>query len=190
MALIKCPECGKDVSTAAEACPHCGFPIKSNAANKQKAEDFTKPLDESWLDDWKKKPGRGKIALTVVYLANLVLLILFIVLLATGYDQYYAYALPMTFVLGFASIFTLSFLIAGLICMKYKIIDCDGYHAIAIAGFWNNFLVIENKVFEKGHNRHLDGIFPNGKHVKADFAFWDSSIRLSINSESYRVSEK
>ena len=25
MALIKCPECGKDLSTAAKACPHCGF---------------------------------------------------------------------------------------------------------------------------------------------------------------------
>ena len=189
MALIKCPECGKDVSTAAGACPHCGFPIKNNVKNDQE-EDFVKPLDSSWLDDWKKKPGRGKIALTFVYLINLALLILFIVLLVTGNDEYNTYALLMTFVLGFASIFTLSFLIAGLICMKYKIIDCDGYHAIAIAGFWNNYLVIENKVFEKGHNRHLDGTFPNGKHVKADFAFWDSSIRLSINSESYRVSEK
>ena len=27
MALIKCPECGKDVSTKAKACPHCGYPI-------------------------------------------------------------------------------------------------------------------------------------------------------------------
>jgi endogenous inhibitor of DNA gyrase (YacG/DUF329 family) len=28
MALIKCPDCGKDVSTEAAACPHCGRPIK------------------------------------------------------------------------------------------------------------------------------------------------------------------
>ena len=27
MALIKCPECGRDVSTAAKTCPGCGFPI-------------------------------------------------------------------------------------------------------------------------------------------------------------------
>ena len=27
MALIKCPECGKDVSTNAVACPHCGNPM-------------------------------------------------------------------------------------------------------------------------------------------------------------------
>ena len=27
MALIKCPECGKDVSDKAKACPKCGYPI-------------------------------------------------------------------------------------------------------------------------------------------------------------------
>lgn len=27
MALIKCPECGKDVSDKAEACPNCAYPI-------------------------------------------------------------------------------------------------------------------------------------------------------------------
>lgn len=28
MALIKCPECGADISSQALSCPHCGFPIK------------------------------------------------------------------------------------------------------------------------------------------------------------------
>lgn len=27
MALMNCPECGKEVSDSAEQCPHCGFPI-------------------------------------------------------------------------------------------------------------------------------------------------------------------
>lgn len=27
MALIMCPDCGKDVSDAAPACPHCGRPV-------------------------------------------------------------------------------------------------------------------------------------------------------------------
>jgi len=30
MALIKCPECGRDVSDSAVSCPHCGHPISSN----------------------------------------------------------------------------------------------------------------------------------------------------------------
>ena len=31
MALINCPECGKQVSTAATACPACGFPVAAQA---------------------------------------------------------------------------------------------------------------------------------------------------------------
>lgn len=29
MALIKCPECGKEISDKASACPNCGSPIKT-----------------------------------------------------------------------------------------------------------------------------------------------------------------
>ena len=36
MALIICPECGKEVSTAADSCPHCGYPIKNNKKKKKK----------------------------------------------------------------------------------------------------------------------------------------------------------
>lgn len=33
MALIKCPECGKEVSDKSEKCIHCGCPIKKNTIN-------------------------------------------------------------------------------------------------------------------------------------------------------------
>lgn len=32
MALIDCPECGKQVSTQARACPHCGYPVAETPA--------------------------------------------------------------------------------------------------------------------------------------------------------------
>lgn len=28
MALITCPECRKEISDQAEACPHCGYPLR------------------------------------------------------------------------------------------------------------------------------------------------------------------
>ena len=34
MALIKCTECGKDVSDKAEVCIHCGYPIKKMSLNE------------------------------------------------------------------------------------------------------------------------------------------------------------
>ena len=38
MALSKCVECGKDVSTTAEECPNCGNPNPTKTG-KQKKED-------------------------------------------------------------------------------------------------------------------------------------------------------
>ena len=35
MALIKCPECGKEVSDSAKICPHCGYPLNKNKAVEQ-----------------------------------------------------------------------------------------------------------------------------------------------------------
>ena len=32
MALIKCPECGREISDKAKACPHCGCPIESSSS--------------------------------------------------------------------------------------------------------------------------------------------------------------
>lgn len=43
MALIKCPECNREISDKASICPHCGFPISSKESNKEEAskQSFT-----------------------------------------------------------------------------------------------------------------------------------------------------
>lgn len=38
MALIKCPECGKDISDKVKNCPNCGFPIAEEKQEAQKVE--------------------------------------------------------------------------------------------------------------------------------------------------------
>lgn len=39
MALVDCPECGKQVSTAAATCPSCGFPVAAQLAEPAPAHD-------------------------------------------------------------------------------------------------------------------------------------------------------
>ena len=40
MALIKCPECGKEISDKAPACIHCGFPLDQlEKDNSTESED-------------------------------------------------------------------------------------------------------------------------------------------------------
>lgn len=36
MALISCPECGKEISDQSDVCIHCGYPIKNKAHNKNR----------------------------------------------------------------------------------------------------------------------------------------------------------
>ena len=35
MALIKCPECGRDISDKAQSCPACGYPVISIASQQK-----------------------------------------------------------------------------------------------------------------------------------------------------------
>lgn len=50
MALITCPECGKQMSTNAESCPHCGAFVKKKSINNsspQNAEANSEPLQKA-----------------------------------------------------------------------------------------------------------------------------------------------
>lgn len=60
MALIKCPECGKEVSDRAPACIHCGFPLEnktgSNANNCKACTTcgaiYFNPKTQAFLDNY------------------------------------------------------------------------------------------------------------------------------------------
>ncbi len=57
MALIKCPECGKDISDKAEACPNCAYPIaklnKNNTVAQKESPntDIEKHIDNPTYTD-------------------------------------------------------------------------------------------------------------------------------------------
>jgi len=47
MALVKCKECGKEVSNKAEVCVECGFPLskkKKNSSEEVKTQQKTKKV--------------------------------------------------------------------------------------------------------------------------------------------------
>ena len=55
MSLIKCPECDRDVSDQAEACPNCGYPIqkyiKEKSEIKERSNFQTKSFQELKQDE-------------------------------------------------------------------------------------------------------------------------------------------
>jgi len=66
--LIKCPECGEQISDQAEACPHCGAPTTNNARPRPEAVQ-TSSRDEGVKV--KQKSVRTRIVV-VVYLVAVV----------------------------------------------------------------------------------------------------------------------
>ncbi len=46
MALVSCPDCGKEVSTHAEACPNCGCPKDVILESVEKTKKKLKPVEE------------------------------------------------------------------------------------------------------------------------------------------------
>lgn len=64
MALEECRECGEQVSTEAESCPHCGAPhptrSSSEASQRHRTQSTASPSDDSEdLDSKLEKVGKG-----------------------------------------------------------------------------------------------------------------------------------
>lgn len=53
MALIECPECGREVSDKAPTCPGCGAPISaqedSEVMEREPGMEYEQEVDEEWL---------------------------------------------------------------------------------------------------------------------------------------------
>lgn len=55
MALVNCPECGKEVSTHAEACPNCGCPKDVILESVEKRTEKLKPVEELTEEEQAKR---------------------------------------------------------------------------------------------------------------------------------------
>lgn len=88
MALIKCPECGKDVSDTCACCIHCGYSLYSpvasfpSAAPEVHSERQNKHNVVSWVRNHKK------LAIAAVSIAVLLLVIILIVTLSAAKDPF------------------------------------------------------------------------------------------------------
>jgi hypothetical protein len=79
MALIKCPECGGDVSSLAAACPHCGLPIaKVMAQSDAGSAAALPPPPECIQNDTQagQSPDEGRTLLTGL---SVIAIILFVI---------------------------------------------------------------------------------------------------------------
>lgn len=46
MPLVNCPECGREISDAASACPHCGYPLSAPSPSDPRPARRSTPLGD------------------------------------------------------------------------------------------------------------------------------------------------
>lgn len=188
MALLNCPECGHDVSSEASTCPNCGFPIQKNLNTTTNPD----PLDEKWLEKYKKKPFKTKINLAIFNAVSLVLFIVFFTLLVEDKEKYVYFDgtvdyfdktiwSMLTYLFFIILLFSFISFILSLFMVKTKIVNIDGYNVVAYCGFFKSSLIVENNVIDSfvSSSFHGNDVFaklPNGKTILAKFSSGTASI--------------
>lgn len=81
MGLIKCPECGKEISDKAQSCPNCGCPLTGVTSNdvKRGVENYG-----TWDQTQNKKTKQKTHGCLIAFLVTILVILLFGVLIAIG----------------------------------------------------------------------------------------------------------
>ncbi|GEM_PF-2600390 len=198
MALIKCPECGKEVSTSAAACPHCGYPMQKatgvqSVAKKARHLAPEGPQELEWVTKWKGKVNAVRLTWALILCGFL--LALLTSLLFLGFDkevvqqsgrtieQFKFSHIVVTVVFGVLSFVAfINLLISFFIRVRIRTIE--GYAVLVYVGVFKAFLVVEGQVQDSSiNNRFLYGELPNKKQVWASISIWDGSVKIGVGSE-------
>lgn len=86
MALINCPECGREISEMAKSCPHCGCPIQKSTENKGSNSKPKKTHNSKNRNEKPKKKG-SCLKIVLIVLAALMVLIVLIGIIGGGEDK-------------------------------------------------------------------------------------------------------
>jgi len=148
MALVKCPECGGNVSTAADVCPHCGFPLWKNKENdyenisaeetkpaKQEKPDLSEPKSDEWVNELSGKKS------TII--AGWIVSMLFGLLFgAIGLVTSAAAISVIGFMIAFFSLITILSAALGINMITKKV---DGYTIAVYSGFFSHVCMSKGK---------------------------------------------
>lgn len=74
MAMIKCPECGKEISDKATTCPNCGAPIGTTSQGAPAQPDFGQYNGPAQQPPKKKKKHRGLVVLAVIVVLMIIII--------------------------------------------------------------------------------------------------------------------
>jgi len=172
MSLLKCPECGGSVSSEANACPHCGYPIKKENKPQEVREKRKNivvppvkegfPYDAPYLKGYKERGLTEKLIITLVFLVSYGILIPVLVCISLNI----ALLIAIIFWLLFITIFWIDYIIT----IKNYCRMVEGQTAVLYKGFTSLRLMIDGKEVDVKHgymvSAYLYGKLKGGHTLK------------------------
>ena len=70
MALIKCPECNKEISSSAKLCPHCGCDFFSMLKNRFQIQFIIFDQSQKPIYSFEKYPQDGNVGILIINQIN------------------------------------------------------------------------------------------------------------------------
>lgn len=84
MGLIKCPECGNEISDKAQSCPKCGYPLSEQKKDMIEGKSVSSQWDPNQLPQPVKRKGHGCLVPLIVVL---IIFVLFCIGLSVGIND-------------------------------------------------------------------------------------------------------
>ena len=204
MSLIKCPECGKEISSMAETCPHCGYPIHKNPSTNSSNNNPFSNNSSSYQSEppvENKQPqrrgGLGRSNPVFNTKANSfpawtkkwerrgknirAICITIDILLTIPFLFLYLYTHNYVFLIVLVVVTVILFIPAAFVRSIRTEIRQSGGNVILVHSAFFKYLVVDEEILCKTTSKTLSGYLPDGKRVTAVISGRRKPVKIEID---------
>jgi len=187
MALIKCPECGHQVSDKANACPNCGYPLLSvepDSLNVAEKPTSINQKEAAWISDLKKKAKRSKRTTIILIFVFFAIAVTFSLLLVfdkkATYHPYsgvtsYSVKTHWSVLTVYSWIFSFFYFIIGWVAAAYKKVVVD-YHDDKVIAIYRR--LAKPVLYINGEKKFFEGSKRGVDHIEYRYRFEDGELLI------------
>ena len=182
MEKIKCPYCGQYVNEDVRFCPNCGSSLVEYKNNLKADSNMEAPApkDPVWIEKWKTKCNLWRFVWLTIFLFFAISTLIHLPLLINK-DISDVGRLVYGAICTWITVFVGPFMIWGIVVLKVKVINVEGYNVVVTCGL--SYTVIVEDVIQVKKDNESGGIF-HRRYLPEITAFLPNNKKIFISCPS------